>query len=163
MGAKMAASMIVRCRSSISPIFHYQRSLYNSQPINRARFISTSYVMRAMDFETAQTRMTELKERPDNTAMLQLYGLFKQATTGKCDAPKPGMTEFVKKAKWNAWNSLGAMSQADAKLKYVELVESLIRAEGGSTDAAPAAAPAAAAAAEGSKMDFDQAQARVTQ
>lgn len=157
----MAASLMFRCRSTISPLFRCQQSICNSQRVNRACF-STSFAMRAMDFDAAQARVTELKERPDNTAMLQLYGLFKQATTGKCDAPKPGMTEFVKKAKWNAWNSLGSISQDDAKLKYVELVESLMRAEGGSVDPAPAAA-AAAPAAGGAKMNFEQAQARATQ
>lgn len=34
-----------------------------------------------------------------------------QATKGACDAPKPGMMDFVGKAKWEAWNGLGKMSQ----------------------------------------------------
>uniref|UniRef100_A0A8C8AJR0 ACB domain-containing protein n=1 Tax=Otus sunia TaxID=257818 RepID=A0A8C8AJR0_9STRI len=29
------------------------------------------------------------------------------ATEGPCNSPKPGMLDFVKKAKWDAWNSLG--------------------------------------------------------
>lgn len=34
-----------------------------------------------------------------------------QATEGPCNSPKPGMLDFVKKAKWDAWNSLGNLSQ----------------------------------------------------
>lgn len=34
-----------------------------------------------------------------------------QATKGVCNAPKPGMMDFVGKAKWEAWNGLGKMSQ----------------------------------------------------
>ena len=34
-----------------------------------------------------------------------------QSTVGKCNAEKPGAFDFVGKAKWNAWNSLGDMSQ----------------------------------------------------
>ena len=33
-----------------------------------------------------------------------------QATVGKCNAPKPGMMDFVGKAKWTAWNDLGDLS-----------------------------------------------------
>ena len=34
-----------------------------------------------------------------------------QATVGKCNVAKPGMMDFVGKAKWEAWNTLGDMSQ----------------------------------------------------
>ena len=34
-----------------------------------------------------------------------------QATVGVCNIDKPGMMDFVKKAKWDAWNSLGSLSQ----------------------------------------------------
>jgi len=152
--------MIRRCRFGIIPIIQCRRSirLVNG---NNLRLISTSLAMRQMDFDQAQVRVTELKERPDNSSMLQLYGLFKQATTGTCTAPKPGALDFVKKAKWNAWSSLGEMTQADAKNKYIEFVGSLISAEGGSVEAA--AAPAAAApAGGGGRLDYEQAQARVT-
>lgn len=34
-----------------------------------------------------------------------------QATEGPCNTPKPGMLDFVNKAKWDAWKSLGDISQ----------------------------------------------------
>ena len=30
---------------------------------------------------------------------------------GKCNVAKPGMMDFVGKAKWDAWNGLGDISQ----------------------------------------------------
>uniref|UniRef100_A0A8V0YH69 Enoyl-CoA delta isomerase 2 n=1 Tax=Gallus gallus TaxID=9031 RepID=A0A8V0YH69_CHICK len=51
------------------------------------------------------------------------------ATEGPCNSPKPGMLDFVKKAKWDAWNSLGSLSQDNARQEYTKLVSSLISAE----------------------------------
>lgn len=44
---------------------------------------------------------------------LTLFPLFLplQATKGPCSTPKPGMLDFVNKAKWDAWKSLGSISQ----------------------------------------------------
>ncbi|NXD23391.1 ECI2 isomerase, partial [Spelaeornis formosus] len=63
------------------------------------------------DFQKAQEELKLLKKDPGNETKLKLYALFKQATEGPCNAPKPGMLDFVKKAKWDAWNSLGNLSQ----------------------------------------------------
>uniref|UniRef100_A0A8V0YH83 Enoyl-CoA delta isomerase 2 n=1 Tax=Gallus gallus TaxID=9031 RepID=A0A8V0YH83_CHICK len=52
-----------------------------------------------------------------------------KATEGPCNSPKPGMLDFVKKAKWDAWNSLGSLSQDNARQEYTKLVSSLISAE----------------------------------
>ncbi|XP_062425995.1 enoyl-CoA delta isomerase 2 isoform X2 [Rhea pennata] len=91
------------------------------------------------DFEKAQEQLKLLKKDPGNEVKLKLYALFKQATEGPCNSPKPGMLDFVKKAKWDAWNSLRNLSQDNAKQKYTELVSSLVSAESSSQvkDAAP--------------------------
>ncbi|NXJ75028.1 ECI2 isomerase, partial [Trogon melanurus] len=81
------------------------------------------------DFEKAQEQLKLLKKDPGNETKLKLYALFKQATEGPCNSPKPGMLDFVKKAKWDAWNSLGDLSQDSARQKYTELVSSLVSAE----------------------------------
>ncbi|XP_057889992.1 enoyl-CoA delta isomerase 2 isoform X1 [Melospiza georgiana] len=81
------------------------------------------------DFQKAQEQLKLLKKDPGNEVKLKLYALFKQATEGPCNAPKPGMLDFVKKAKWDAWNSLGNLSQDDARQKYADLVSSLVSAE----------------------------------
>ena len=59
------------------------------------------------DFESAQERVKQLSKDPGNVAKLKLYALFKQATLGTCDTQKPGMMEFVAKAKWAEWKALG--------------------------------------------------------
>ena len=40
-----------------------------------------------------------------------LVFLFIKATIGVNETKKPGMMDFVGKAKWDAWSSLGSMSQ----------------------------------------------------
>ncbi len=69
-------------------------------------------------FEAAQQRLQTLKSSPGNEAKLKLYGLFKQATVGPVNVKRPGMTDFVGKAKWDAWNTLGSLSQVDKMLQY---------------------------------------------
>lgn len=81
------------------------------------------------DFDKAQNDLKTLKKDPGNEVKLKLYALFKQATQGACNAPKPGMLDFVNKAKWDAWNSLGDLSKEKARQSYIELVSGLISTE----------------------------------
>jgi acyl-CoA-binding protein len=39
-----------------------------------------------------------------------LYGLFKQATVGDINGEKPGLLDFRKKAKYDAWNEFQGTS-----------------------------------------------------
>ncbi|XP_074549524.1 enoyl-CoA delta isomerase 2 [Halichoeres trimaculatus] len=96
-------------------------------------------------FEQAKSRLSTLKNDPGNETKLQIYALFKQATQGPCNTPKPGMMDFVNKVKWDAWKSLGSITQEEARQKYCDLVGSLVAAEGGSS-AEVAAQPAASGA-----------------
>ncbi|XP_053570672.1 enoyl-CoA delta isomerase 2 isoform X2 [Bombina bombina] len=81
------------------------------------------------DFEKAQQNLKLLKKDPGNDVKLKLYALFKQAAQGPCNTPKPGMLDFVNKAKWDAWNSLGTISKDNARKSYIELVSSLVSSE----------------------------------
>ncbi|XP_075777426.1 enoyl-CoA delta isomerase 2 isoform X2 [Pelodiscus sinensis] len=81
------------------------------------------------EFEKAKDQLKLLKVDPGNEVKLKLYALFKQATEGPCSSPKPSMLDFVKKAKWDAWNSLGSLSKDNARQKYVDLVLSLVSSE----------------------------------
>ncbi|KAF7664646.1 hypothetical protein LDENG_00170510 [Lucifuga dentata] len=58
--------------------------------------------------------------QPSNDMMLKFYSYYKQATVGSCNIPRPGFWDAVGKAKWDAWNSLGDMSQEEAMAAYVE-------------------------------------------
>lgn len=53
----------------------------------------------------------------DNTAKLQMYALYKQAHQGPNTTSRPGMLDFVGRAKWDAWKGLGEMTQDEAKTK----------------------------------------------
>ena len=76
-------------------------------------------------FEAAKEAALNMSERPDNQTLLKLYGLYKQGAAGDNTEPKPGFTDFVASAKWNAWNQNKGMAQDDAKQQYIALIESL--------------------------------------
>ena len=78
-------------------------------------------------FEQAAKDVHSLAERPDNDTLLRLYALYKQGSEGDVHGDKPGFFDFVATAKYDAWSKLKGTSQADAKKKYVELVDKLSR------------------------------------
>jgi diazepam-binding inhibitor (GABA receptor modulator, acyl-CoA-binding protein) len=76
-------------------------------------------------FEAAVANSKKLSERPDNSTLLKIYGLYKQASTGDNTEKKPGFGDMVGRAKWDAWNGLKGTSADDAKQQYIDLIESL--------------------------------------
>lgn len=76
-------------------------------------------------FNAAAEASKTLPARPDNATLLQLYALYKQATVGDVEGKKPGFTDPVGRAKYDAWDKLMGMSTEDAKTQYCELVEGL--------------------------------------
>lgn len=77
------------------------------------------------DFDAAVANSKKLAQRPDNSTLLKIYGLYKQATSGDVTEKKPGFGDMVGRAKWDAWNGLKGTSSEDAKKQYVELIQSL--------------------------------------
>ena len=76
-------------------------------------------------FEQAVADSKTLPERPDNFTLLKLYALYKQATAGDVVGERPGITDFVGRAKWDAWQGHQGKSASAAMQEYVDLVESL--------------------------------------
>jgi acyl-CoA-binding protein len=76
-------------------------------------------------FEQAQLDSKNLPERPDNMTLLKIYALFKQASKGDADGERPGFTDMVGRAKWDAWNALKGTSSDEAKQQYIDLIEGL--------------------------------------
>lgn len=76
-------------------------------------------------FEAAVANSKDLTERPDNATMLKLYALYKQASVGDNTEKKPGFSDMVGRAKWEAWNGFKGTSTQDAMQQYTDLVESL--------------------------------------
>lgn len=77
------------------------------------------------DFEAAVANAKQLPEKPDNTTLLKIYGLYKQATVGDNEDKKPSFTDYVARAKWDAWTAQKGKSQQQAQRDYIELIESL--------------------------------------
>ncbi|MEY4651583.1 MAG: hypothetical protein RI884_164 [Pseudomonadota bacterium] len=76
-------------------------------------------------FETAVADSRELTQRPDNTTLLKMYALYKQASAGDAEGERPGFSDMVGRAKWDAWNGLKGMAAEDAMQQYIDLVASL--------------------------------------
>ena len=76
-------------------------------------------------FEAAVANSKNLSERPDNATLLKIYALYKQGTSGDNTEKKPGFSDMVGRAKWDAWNTLNGTSSDDAKQQYIDLIQSL--------------------------------------
>jgi len=76
-------------------------------------------------FQNAVTRSRELKSRPSNEDLLQLYALFKQATEGDVSGDRPGGFDFKAIAKYDAWAEVKGKSKQDAMKEYITLVDRL--------------------------------------
>ncbi|NOK63824.1 MAG: acyl-CoA-binding protein [Chloroflexi bacterium AL-W] len=76
-------------------------------------------------FETAAADAQKLAKRPDNETMLQLYALYKQATSGDVSGNRPGMLDMVGRAKYDAWAKHKGEAKETAIQKYVDLVDKL--------------------------------------
>ncbi len=76
-------------------------------------------------FEIAAADSKNLSERPDNMTLLKIYALYKQATSGAPTEPRPGFSDMVGRAKWDAWNALKDKSADGAMQAYSDLIDSL--------------------------------------
>jgi acyl-CoA-binding protein len=76
-------------------------------------------------FDKAVADSKALPEKPDNPTLLQIYALYKQATAGDVDGKRPGFTDMVGRAKWDAWNEVKGKDTNAAMQEYVDLIESL--------------------------------------
>ncbi len=64
-------------------------------------------------------------EQVDNLTKLKLYALYKQATEGDVTGKRPGFSDMVGRAKWDAWEQTKGTTANTAKQRYIDLVESL--------------------------------------
>ena len=76
-------------------------------------------------FDEALEAVKKLSSRPSDDDMLNLYALYKQASVGDVSGDKPGMFDFVAKAKYEAWEELTGVSADDAMKRYIEKVKKL--------------------------------------
>ena len=76
-------------------------------------------------FAAAATAVKKLADDPGNDAKLTLYALYKQGSEGDVAGKRPGFTDMVGRAKYDAWAKVKGMAQDEAMQKYVDLVKSL--------------------------------------
>ena len=75
-------------------------------------------------FEAAVSASTSLPQAPDQATLLKIYALYKQATEGDVTGKRPGFTNMVGRAKYDARKEIMGMSQDDAKTAYIALIDS---------------------------------------
>jgi acyl-CoA-binding protein len=77
-------------------------------------------------FKQAAQAVQGLPKRPDNDTLLKLYALFKQGTAGDVSGKRPGFTDFVGQAKYDAWSKLKGMTKEKAMQEYVAAAQKLL-------------------------------------
>lgn len=82
------------------------------------------------EFQSAAEDVKNLKTRPSDDELLQIYALYKQSTEGDVNTSRPGLLDLKGKAKWDAWNERKGMSQEEAKRAYVARVKQLVEIYG---------------------------------
>jgi acyl-CoA-binding protein len=75
----------------------------------------------AQRFADAQARIQPVTNLGSDV-MLQLYGLYKQATAGDVTGDRPGMTNLRGRAKYDAWARRKGMAKDAAMEAYIALV-----------------------------------------
>ena len=76
-------------------------------------------------FDQAMADSKNLSERPDNATLLKIYALYKQGSVGDNAEKKPGFSDIVARAKWDAWSKLKGTSQDAAMQQYIDLINEL--------------------------------------
>ena len=76
-------------------------------------------------FTKAQSDVKTLKAKPSNDTLLDLYSLYKQGTVGDVTGSRPGMLDFVGRAKFDAWAKKKGTSKDAAMTAYVAVVNRL--------------------------------------
>lgn len=80
-------------------------------------------------FETAARDVQKLSKKPDNKTLLELYAFHKQAKNGDVSGKRPGFTNMVGRAKYDAWAKLKGTGRDGAMQSYIDLVEGLLKAD----------------------------------
>ncbi len=77
------------------------------------------------EFRIAVEAVSGLTQDPGNDTKLRLYALYKQATEGDVQGSRPGFTNLVGRAKYDAWAKAKGTDAESARDEYVETVRGL--------------------------------------
>lgn len=67
------------------------------------------------EFQKAAEDVKNLSARPTDQELLETYALFKQATVGDCNQPKPAIYQLKEKAKHEFWTQKKGKWISDSK------------------------------------------------
>ncbi|XP_054015440.1 acyl-CoA-binding domain-containing protein 6-like [Hylaeus anthracinus] len=70
-------------------------------------------------FNKAASYLQTLASELNTNELLRFYALYKQATVGPCNVPKPTWYQVQARQKWEAWKNLNDMSHDDAMNNYI--------------------------------------------
>jgi len=62
-------------------------------------------------------------ESSSDEKKLMFYSLYKQATVGDINIPRPSLFNVIGRAKWDAWNRRKGWSKDHAKQAYIRLCD----------------------------------------
>lgn len=77
------------------------------------------------EFDAAVKAVNALPKSPSTDKQLELYGLYKQATSGDVSGSRPGMLDPRGRAKYDAWASRRGLTAEGARAAYAALARSL--------------------------------------
>ena len=76
-------------------------------------------------FQKACATVEKNSSKINQAVLLKLYSYYKQANRGDVDGKRPGMADFVARAKYDGWVALTGMSTEEAKENYVRMAGEL--------------------------------------
>jgi acyl-CoA-binding protein len=100
-------------------------SPYNSKPDHNIIIRRKNVSDLKARFEAAVAASKTLSERPDNSTLLKLYALYKQGVDGDVEGKRPGFTDMIGRAKYDAWAGFKGTASDEAMAQYVALIEAL--------------------------------------
>ncbi len=72
------------------------------------------------DQAVSEVQNAEGDFKPSTEMKLEFYALYKQATAGDVSGKRPGMMDFVGRAKYDAWAKLEGTSGEQAMQQYID-------------------------------------------
>ena len=79
-----------------------------------------------MNFGQAVVQIRDLKVKPTNDELLEVYALYKQATVGDVTTSRPSFFYAKERAKWDRWFEKKGMNKIRSKREYVNKVKYLL-------------------------------------
>ncbi len=76
-------------------------------------------------FQKAYEVSSSMKEKLPPDIMLKLYAYYKQATKGNKYTKPSGDNEIRNAFKLNAWFQVNSMTEEEAKIRYIKLVQEI--------------------------------------